>query len=111
MRWQCGNELSDVSLFALPFRFALSVSSVESVLSFSRSVDRSSACKTKHCHPSQLPLRHSGDLALVGTADSSSFCPSVRLLQATPARRPKRKQEDKKRKEDTDIKALPPGFL
>ncbi|ROL41367.1 hypothetical protein DPX16_6765 [Anabarilius grahami] len=27
--------------------------------------------------------------------------------QATPASRPKRKQEDKKRKDDTDIKALP----
>lgn len=76
--------------------------------------------QTKHCRPSQLtaaamPLQQSSGSgprwlgSTPSSADSSSFCPSLRLLQATPARRPKRKQEDKKRKEDTDIKALPPA--
>lgn len=117
MPWQCGNELVDVSLFVLPFCFPLSMSSMKRIFSFSQSADRSTACRQNivtHHNGLQQPCLcgRAADLALFGSvqtpssANSSSFCP----LQTTLARRPKRKQEDKKRKEDR-YKSPPPGFL
>lgn len=110
MCWQCGNELSDISLFTLPFCFPLSVSAVDSILSFSQIF----GLQTKHRHPSQLTranLSLAGSAQTPGSADSSSFCPSLSPPQAGPARKLKRKQEKKKSKKRTDIKALPQLLL